>query len=1034
MFTEDPTSPAKIGEPPPASRAFRSVVGWWRRNPAAHPPLRTLTGVLGLGFVAILWGLTLRGLQADRETAIADTIRRNDNFALALAEHTSRSIKAVDETLRFVVDQHREHGGRVDVGRIAGTAMLNDDMVLDLGIIDEHGKLTSAKAQPPETFSDRGYFRLHKVHPDVGLHISEPSLGHTKGYWTFTVSRRISRADGSFAGVVFAAVDPRYFLSFYYQADLGTQGLIALTGTDVVLRARRSGDYLSFGGDMKSTTLMRAREEKSVGHFVSLGLRDVPRYNSYYTLRQYPLVVEVGTSVRESLAGFSRHARAEMLSASVTSAVVALFCGGLILVLGLQRKAIAKLAESEASYRAIFDNAASSIVVTDAQGRIVQVNERTYAGLGYSRDELLGQPFHKIAHPDAVPQMREDRRLLESGERETVEREMKFLKRDGSAGWAHRTLSLVRSPSGEPRRFVSMFRDITARRAAEEQVRLAALAMENTVDGIMITDAKQRIVSVNKAFSRVTGYSVEEAMGQTPALLHSGRQDAGFYRDMWREIGRTGSWRGEIWNRRRDGESYPQMLSVSAVSEPAGQVTHYVGVFNDISRIKEYEERLAHLAHHDPLTGLPNRVTLRDRLAVALEHEQRRNGRFAVAFVDLDRFKLINDSLGHGIGDRLLKVAAQRLGAAVRGGDTVSRQGGDEFVLLLDDIRIPEDAGRVAEKIIETLSQPYQIDGHELAISASVGLALYPENGEDIDALLRNADAAMYAAKAAGRARYQFYSSEMNQRASERLALEVELRHAVARDELFVIYQPQVDIGSGRVVGAEALLRWRHPKLGLVSPARFIPVAEESGQILGIGDWMMHRVCVQAQRWQREGLLAAPMSINVSSIQFRQADFVGRVLRTLDDTGLAPESLELEVTESVMMHGTDSMIAKLRELQTAGVKLAIDDFGTGYSSLSYLTKFPIGRLKIDQSFVRELPDSQNAAAVALAIIGMGHSLQMRVVAEGVETVEQAGFLSGIGCEDAQGFLYAKPMLPEQLEQWLQERELRGNEAQARRAA
>jgi diguanylate cyclase (GGDEF)-like protein len=459
---------------------------------------------------------------------------------------------------------------------------------------------------------------------------------------------------------------------------------------------------------------------------------------------------------------------------------------------------------------------------------------------------------------------------------------------------------------------------------------------------------------------------------------------------------------------RRDGEHFPANVSSTVFRDHSGEVRSSM-IIRDVSEEKRNVERLVHLAQHDALTDLPNRLLLTDRLEVALAHARRAGAPLAVLFLDLDRFKNVNDSLGHDQGDRLLVEAAARLKACVRASDTVSRQGGDEFLVVLPGIDSAQDAARVAEKLIEAIARPFLLGEAEFVLTASIGIACFPENGADAETLLRNADAAMYAAKEAGRNRYQFYSAEMNARAHDRLLLEGDLRRALANDELFVVFQPQVDLASRALSGAEALVRWRHPKLGLVPPGDFIGIAEDSGQIGAIGAWVLEIACRQHAAWLAEGLLEGVVAVNVSALQFRQPEFLDTVAKALARSGLPAERLELEVTESAVMSGVEQTLQKLQRLHDMGVKLAIDDFGTGYSSLAYLRQFPINRLKIDQSFTKGLPEDRQSVAIAQAVIALGHSLGLNVLAEGIETPEQERHLRAAGCDTGQGYLYAKPL-------------------------
>ncbi len=557
-------------------------------------------------------------------------------------------------------------------------------------------------------------------------------------------------------------------------------------------------------------------------------------------------------------------------------------------------------------------------------------------------------------------------------------------------------------------------------RAMQSEVErgLAAAVFENSSDAIVVSGRDNRIISVNPAFSEITGYQREEALGRDPGMLSAGRQSREFYLEMWNCLREGGKWSGEIWNRRKSGEIYPEWLSISTVKNLQDEITHYVGIFSDITERKQAEERVRHLAHYDALTDLPNRTLFHDRLQQALIQAQRSHDQVAVMFIDLDRFKIINDTLGHNVGDLLLQAVAQRLLNCVRQGDTVCRQGGDEFVILLPQISHAEDAALVAQKILDSINRVFVLDGHELHIGASIGISFFPADGVDAEALMKNADVAMYRAKELGRNNYQFYLSDMNARSFERLALETSLRRAVEHDELEVYYQPLMDAHSNKLVGMEALVRWNHPDLGLVNPAQFIPLAEETGMIIPIGAWVLRHACAQTREWHKQGHGALRVSVNLSARQFRQTDFVGSVRKILDETGFDPHYLELEVTESLLMHNIDENIIVLNELKAMGISIAVDDFGTGYSSLSYLKRLPIDTLKIDRSFVNDVNSNRDDAAIVDAIISLAQSLTLKVVAEGVETCGQQTFLENHQCDEMQGFLFSHPLPADKFSEFL----------------
>lgn len=555
---------------------------------------------------------------------------------------------------------------------------------------------------------------------------------------------------------------------------------------------------------------------------------------------------------------------------------------------------------------------------------------------------------------------------------------------------------------------VELAREIDARNLAETQLQLAAKVFESSVEGMTITDTDGAIVSVNRAFTEITGYTREEVLGHNPRILKSGLQDESFYRAMWDTLRRGEVWRGEIWNRRKNGEIYPEWLSVRGVADESGQTTHYIGVFADISEKKAIEERIAFMAHHDVLTGLPNRLLLADHFELAAASARRTRRRVALMFLDLDHFKQINDTLGHGVGDQYLRGIAQRLTGCLRAGDTLSRQGGDEFCVVLPDLGAASDAGCVADKLLAALRSPVEVSDHALTASASIGISIFPDDGETFATLLQRADTAMYAAKGSGRNTYSFFTEQMNRSTHERVNLHLQLRRALERGEFLLHYQPQVDTHSGRIVGVEALLRWHSADLGLVPPGRFVPVAEETGLIVPIGKWVVEQACRQAAAWQRAGLGAVPVAVNLSALQFVRDDLELTVESALREAGLAPELLELELTESILIHDAPLVDMTLQRLGALGVRLSIDDFGTGYSSLVYLKRFQVDRLKIDQSFVRDATSDPDDAAIVRAVIQMARSLKLVTLAEGVETHAQLEFLRHEGCDEVQGYLMARP--------------------------
>lgn len=552
---------------------------------------------------------------------------------------------------------------------------------------------------------------------------------------------------------------------------------------------------------------------------------------------------------------------------------------------------------------------------------------------------------------------------------------------------------------------------------AHERLRLAERAFENTAEGIAITDADAAILSVNPAFEEITGYSADEIIGRNPRLLRSGRHSKSFYRDMWATLLGVGHWRGEIWNRRKNGEIYPQWCTISTVRDSAGVITHFVGVFSDVSNTKAAQAQIDFLAHHDALTGLPNRSLFRERLSHALSREHRAQGSLALLFIDLDRFKTVNDTLGHPAGDELLVQVGRRFSGVLRSCDTLARIGGDELVLLLEDGAGPREAATVARKLLRVSREPITVSGHTLFVTASIGVSLYPSDGADADTLIQHADRAMYEAKQQGRNNFQFFRPALTEGALERLVMESALRTAVERRELALHFQPQLDLATGRLAGVEALVRWQHPELGRIPPGRFIPLAEEIGVIGEIGDWVLTSACQQLAAWDAAGIAIPRVSVNLSVKEIDHQGTVDRLIQAVRAHGLTANRLEVEVTESVLMRDPERSCSMLNALKSFGVGLAVDDFGTGYSSLAYLKRLPLDRLKIDRSFVDDIGRDKNDEAIARAVIALAKTLGLNTVAEGVEEEHQARFLNDEGCDLAQGYLYSRPVPATELAAW-----------------
>ena len=667
----------------------------------------------------------------------------------------------------------------------------------------------------------------------------------------------------------------------------------------------------------------------------------------------------------------------------------------------------AKLFESEALFRAIAENAADLISMLDTKGCRIY-NNPSYRKF-FGNNPLLPNfdSFTEI-HPEDRGRVKANfQKMVASGIGERTE--FRFSLSDGSVRYIESAGNAIRDSAGHVCKVLVVARDISERRVAEDKLRLAARVFENSGEGIIITDADSNILMVNAAFTAATQYTAEEMIGKNPRILGSGEQDRQFYREMWRSLNENGEWHGEIRNRRKSGELYTEWLTLSAVHNLAGKVTNYVATFIDLTARKGIEERLHFLAFYDELTGLPNRILFVDCLDRALAQARHSGQQVAVMFLDLDRFSTINETLGHASADLLLKAVSQRLQDCTPQRDSVARVGGDEFTLVLSGDNKPEAVTMVAQTVLNALAKPFMLLSNEVFISASIGISIFPTDGDNAETLINNADSAMRRTVALGGNNYCVYTQDLNARSYERLRLGTDLRHAFERGELQLHYQPLLDIATGKIVGAEALLRWYRQDFGMVPPAVFVPLLEETGLIVPVGEWVLKTACVQSNSWRDLGFGDVFIAVNFSAQQFERKNFLEVVQRILFETDFDPSRLEIELTEGTLMRQPEETIKTLRELKALGISLSIDDFGTGYSSLSYLKRFPLDTLKVDQSFVCDIPDQPDAVAIVNAVIAMGHTLALKIIAEGVETLDQMNFLHAAGCDIAQGYYIGHAM-------------------------
>ncbi len=671
-----------------------------------------------------------------------------------------------------------------------------------------------------------------------------------------------------------------------------------------------------------------------------------------------------------------------------------------------RRQAIAQQTQNH------LDQSGMMLLALDPDGDIIWVNHALCQTLGYLESELLGRNWFDTCLPQGQRDHVKQRfASMMKGEINALptEAENSVLTRTRKRLDICWNTSLLTGPNGAIYGTLCSGQESEKKKRAELQFYLARKVFDNMPEGVLVTDTEATILSVNPAFETATGYAPHEVIGRHVRVLKSGHHDQLFYQELWQQLLSQGQWQGEIWNRRKNGEIYPEWLTISALKNDNGETTHYAGIFSDINTQQRVQQRLQRLAYYDTLTDLPNRAYFYDHLELELNRAKRDGTVFGVMFLDFDRFKNINDTLGHSVGDAVLKNIAARLRDNVRDSDTVARLGGDEFVVLLPELKEARHAIMVADKLMASFVEPVSVDGRDLFVTASVGISTYPFDGDNAETLIKNADTAMYHSKELGRNRYHFYTADMSARFREQLDLENGFRRALENNELYLVYQPQIDVRNGKIIGIEALARWRHPDFGDVPPSRFIALAEDSGMIGRLGEWVLRTACYQAKQWATLCDHPFRIAVNLSAHQLLQHGLCETVRQLIEEFELDPGYLELELTESVLMESADVTTATLQRLSNMGIELSIDDFGTGYSSLSYLKRFAIDKLKIDRSFVKDVPDDANDAAIAATVIAMARNLNLEVIAEGVETEEQRTFLRERGCYIMQGRLFSPPV-------------------------
>ncbi|MDR6677269.1 bifunctional diguanylate cyclase/phosphodiesterase [Pseudomonas oryzihabitans] len=705
-----------------------------------------------------------------------------------------------------------------------------------------------------------------------------------------------------------------------------------------------------------------------------------------------------------------------------TQALITEFTRLAVLAIRQQRVVQAQRA-SEARYRGIFEQAYTGIMLSDLDGHWLSANHHFCQMLGYSQPELLQRDAAAVTHPDERALSAALRRQLVDSGQDRYTLEKRYLHRNGQPVWANVTTRLIRDDQGVPLYFISTAQDITLRKQQEESLRQAAAMFQNSRDGLLLLDERRWILAVNPAFARLLGTQEATLLGQRLGLPSGGRQDQRFYRELWRTVRRDGRWEGELLWPRVDGNTFPAWTTIDTLYPQDRR--QYTVTVSDTTRLRESEARLSHLAHHDPLTDLPNRLLARTHLEHALALAEPQEYLVAVLILDFDHFRTVNEGHGHALGDELLVEFSARLRALLSEDITLARIGGDEYLIIVERIDRPEFAAQIAQAMLAKLEQPFHLADHDIYLSASIGISLYPDDGTSADELIRNADTAMHQAKDQGRDTFRFYTQALTEQSRRRLNLESRLRTALKRGDFVLHYQPLMSVSTAQAIGVEALVRWQDPELGLIPPNEFIPLAEETGLIVPLGDWIIETACQQMHNWLALGLELHTLAINISPRQFAKRDLASTISRALARSRLPAEHLELEITEGTLMSNVEEALMSLATLKTLGVRIAVDDFGTGYSSLAYLRRFPLDKLKIDQSFMHELRSdsgTHSSQAIAAAIVALGQGLDLDVLAEGVETTEQWDILRKLGCQQCQGFLFSTPLPPPEFEAWYADRQ------------
>lgn len=984
-----------------------------------------------------LWSCTVYLVGHTKQQAIAEAELRTRGIAHAFAEHALSTIKRIDSTLKQLSHTwvSRPVDFTSDIRRIEETI---SDISIQVAVTDSQGVLVYSNLGIPKerlNLADREHIKVHMSTSEDRLFISKPVKGRVSGKWSIQFTRPVFR-DGRFDGVIVISVSPDVFSRFFETLSLGSQDIATLIRDSGEVMAR-TPDWEKYVGQTVSGTPYLAVNAPVTDNFRRVAQTDgVERLYGYYRLPEYRLSLVAGLSVNSILNSVESQRR---VAIGVATLVSILLTGIALIIrrnLKLREEAEAEtrsanirleqrvgerteellrankeLSEAIALNNDILATSVIGVATYRKDGQCIQANPAFAKIFDVPLAEVLAQNFRDLPAWQECGLKNAADDVLTTGTAAEFETEMRAGHGRSLHLYVH--LSLF-SSRGEPH-LLLIVRDTTDQKLAETQLQLAASVFHNSAEGVLVTDVSGTILSVNPAFTKITGYTADEVMGKKPNLLRSEHHDAAFYSQLWASLAQDGRWIGEVWNQHKSGEAYLQWMTINAVQGSDGKPVRYVSVFHDITELRQKDEHIRHLAFHDALTELPNRTLFQERLERAVSRSKREGTRLSVTFIDLDGFKDINDALGHDTGDLLLKEVARRISTRMRRGtDTVARLGGDEFVVLMEDLKEAEHCASLAAAMISDIAIPVALGSQTVRVGASMGIAFYPEDGDNAQELMKRADTAMYAAKAAGKGTYRFFSNRMLDAVTQKLTMQEELRLAIERGELVLYYQPKVCVVTGDVQGVEALVRWAHPVRGLVPPNDFLPLAEESGLILELGDWVMAAACRQAAAWRTQGTPTC-IAVNISVQQIAKGDLVHRVSRLMAQYQLPANALQIELTETALMADSGKAVEVLGQLREMGISIAVDDFGTGYSSLSRLRSLPIDLLKIDRSFVMNAHRDDRDAVVVRTIIALARNLGMDVVAEGVESEEHVEMLSAAGCLICQGYHYSRPQPAEQLD-------------------